>query len=146
LRVLLSIEWSRQLWGESVSRELKEKRLIRYPIENLSENQRNFLELGKKYLGFIAEIMINTKFACLNNKKITELFNMKNMSPWELDRRARTALSGTLDLNGISPCEQLAVFGFIRENYDFDEEMMDRIMNKWLIRLSSQRNSGGFKT
>jgi hypothetical protein len=145
-RVLLSIEWSRNLWGEHISSELKEKWLNRYPVEMLSSQHKELLELGRNYLQLISNIMLNTKFACLNNKRITDLFDMENISPWKLEQKASTSKSSTLDLTGLSPCEQLAVFGFIRERYDYSEELMDTVMKKWLIKLAHQRDFGNLRT
>jgi hypothetical protein len=144
-RVLLSIQWSQQLWGKKISSDLEEKWLYRYPLDKLSNYQRQFFELGRKYLYFISEIMLNTKYACLNNKRITDLFEMEKISPWKLEQKALTAKSGTLDLTGISPCEQLAVFGFIRERYDFSDELIDKIMRRWLIKLAYQRDINNVK-
>jgi hypothetical protein len=140
LRVLLSIEWSNQLWGKQLLENLRKKWINRYPLTMLSLEKKKFFEKGIECLPIISEVMLNTKFTHLNGRRIIDLFDIKKINPWRLGSIAQTVTSGNLNLSGLSPCQQLGVFGIIREKYDFTEEIMDNVMRKWLIKLAKSRN------
>lgn len=140
LRVLLSIEWSRHIWGGQGLIELEQRWLRRYPLSILQKNRRRYFEEARKYLPLISEIMINSKFPSLNGRRLLDLFDVKRINPWRLGKIADGITSGILNLNGLSPCEQLAVFGMVREKYNISYELMDNMMKKWLTKLARQRN------
>lgn len=139
LRVLLSIEWSHHLWGRQALSELEEKWLQRYPLSILPINRRRYFEDRRKYLPLISDIIINAKFPSLNGRRIIDLFDIKKVNPWRLEKLAGTIKSGILNLNGLSPCEQLAVFGIVREKYNTSYEILDNMMKRWLTKLAHQR-------
>ena len=87
----------------------------------------------------VSDIMINSRFDSLSGRRLIDLFDIKKINPWRLEKLARTIKSGTLDSKGLSPCEQLAIFGIIREKYNVSYELLDNVMKKWLARLAQQR-------
>jgi hypothetical protein len=141
LRVLLSIEWSHNLWGKHLLNKLEDKWLKRYPLSLLPKKRRGYFESGRKYLPVIAGTMINARFPSLNGRRLIDLFDIKKINPWRLEKVARGIETGVLNLNGLSPCEQLAVFGVVREKYDISYEVMDNMMKKWLTKLARQRDA-----
>ena len=70
-----------------------------------------------------------------------DLFDMTAVAPAEVTRVAAKAASGVLDLRGLTPCAQLAVFSELRERGTVSEERLDELMTAWLRRLGARRNS-----
>lgn len=64
---------------------------------------------------------------------------MSKLAPENIERIVRTSESGTLNLKGLRPCAQLAVFRLIRNKKKYSEEVIDKVMTDWLIRLGQAR-------
>ncbi|TVM03043.1 MAG: hypothetical protein CV087_07180 [Candidatus Brocadia sp. WS118] len=139
LRVLLSFEWCRQLWGRGEWDKWEEEWLMLYPLGNVPEETRKLLVKAREYIPLISRVLLNTKFRVLNRKRIPDLFDLSALDPSRLQRFAITANAGVLSLEGLSPCTQLAVFRVIRDHGKFKEETLDRIMTKWLLKLGKKR-------
>ena len=80
------------------------------------------------------------RFQVLEGKPITSLFDLSALNPARLQRSADTAAFGKLDLKGLSPCSQLAVFRLIREKEHTSEERLDEMMSLWLSKLKEKKN------
>ncbi|HAW50211.1 TPA: hypothetical protein DCX16_04615 [bacterium] len=139
LRVLLSFEWCRQVWGRGDWDTWEKEWLELYPLEGIPAGTQKLLKKAKTYLPVISRVLLKTKFRTLNGRAIPDLFNSSILSPEKLLRIARTAESGVLNLRGLSPCAQLAVFRMIRDKGRLKEETLDRIMTKWLVKLGEKR-------
>lgn len=139
LRALLSFAWCRQVWGRGRWDDWETEWLELYPLERAPRAARIVLERGKACLSMVGRILIETKFAELNGKTIPDLFNLSAVNPSELEKVARTADSGRLNLCGLSPATQLAVFRVVREQGKLAEEVIDRTMTQWLGKLGEKR-------
>ena len=139
LRALISFEWCGQVWGRGSWDDWKQEWLEFYPLENASRGSRKVLERGKAFLPVVARTLIETKFAELNGKTIPDLFKLSSVNPTILEQTARAADSGRLNLCGLSPGSQLAVFRLVRERGKLPEELIDRTMAHWLVQLGKQR-------
>lgn len=139
LRTLLSFEWCRQVWGRGRWDEWEQEWLALYPLENVPPSSRSLLERGKSFLPVMARILIQTKFPTLNRKTLSDLFDLSVVNPTVLEQTARTAATGRLNLCGLAPATQLAVFRVIRERGEIPDEVIDRTMAQWLTRLGQKR-------
>lgn len=141
VRALLSFEFCRQVWGRGDWDTWEEEWLEYYPPESAPPETQRFQEKTRKYLPVVARVLLNTKFSVLNGKTIPDLFNLSALSPGKLQSIARGANSGALVLEGLSPCTQLAVFRVIRDHGRLEEETLDRIMTRWLLKLAEKRET-----
>ena len=109
-------------------------------MEDASKSEQNILRDAERYIPLVARILLGTRFQVLEGKAITSLFDLSALNPVRLKKSADTAASGKLDLKGLSPCSQLAVFRLIREKGDMSEERLDEMMSLWLSKLNVKRN------
>jgi hypothetical protein len=141
LRTLLSFDWCRQVWGKG-DWDIWEKEWTNlYPLDEAPIETQELLRKARKYVPVISRTLLYTKFRVLNGKTIPDLFDLSAIAPMELQRIVKSAESGALDLKGLSPCAQLAVFRLIREQGKLKEETIDRIMTKWLLKLRERRRN-----
>ena len=141
LRVLLSFEWCRFQWGRGPWDLWEEQWTALYPVESAAAGTRALLKEGLARLGVVARALLTTRFRALNGRTIPELFNLNAIAPATLARVAAGAASGRLDLTGLMPSAQLAVFRLIKERGLYSEERLDRVMTEWLVRLGQRRHS-----
>lgn len=141
LRVLLSFELCRQVWGRGDWDNWEKEWLELYSLEDAPVETQEIIKKARTYLPVIGRALLRTRFRVLNRKTIPDLFNLDALAPAELQRVAKTAKSGALDLKGLSPCVQLAVFRLIREQGKLTEEGIDGIMTKWLLKLGEKRRN-----
>lgn len=139
LRVLLSFDWCRQVWGRGEWDKWEREWFKFYPLEDAPKGIQRLLKKAMTYLSVISRVLLQTKFRVLHGRTIPDLFNLSALSPTELRRVAVTADSGTLELSSLSPCAQLTVFRLIRDQGKLKEEVIDRIMTKWLLKLGEKR-------
>jgi len=139
LRVLLSFEWCRQVWGRGAWDDWKKEWQEMYPLEQAPRGTRNVLERGNAFLPAVARALIETKFVELNRRAISDLFRLSAVNPLALEKAVRSADSGKLNLCGLSPGSQLAVFRLVRERGKLAEEVIDRAMTQWLVKLGEKR-------
>ena len=139
IRILLSIEWCRKQWGRGEWDYWEKEWDTLYPIKNTSIENAKILDKCRKYIPLVTKTLFKTRFSTLNGKTIPDLFDMSSIAPSRIASIANTLQSGRLNLKGISPCIQLAVFRFIRDNMNFSEDFIDRIMTEWLVMLGARR-------
>lgn len=140
LRALISFEWCRQIWGRGDWDDWEKEWLELYPLDDIPVETQEILKKARTYIPVISKVLLQTKFRVLNRRTIPNLFNnLSTLAPSELQRIARTAHSGTLNLKGLSPCTQLAVFRLIRDQGKLTEKEIDKIMTKWLLKLGEKR-------
>lgn len=139
IRVLLSIEWCRQKWGNGEWNYWEKEWDTLYPLKFTSTKNAKTLRTCRRYIPLIAKTLFNTRFHVLDGKKLPELFDMSIIDPKNLERIAGTSESGVLDLKELRPCAQLAVFRLIREKKKFSEDIIDKVMTDWLIKLGQVR-------
>jgi len=139
LRVLLGFEWCRQQWGRGEWDDWADEWTALYPLDEATPRDRRILTEGARLLPVVARTLLRTGFTELNQKPIVSLFHLGAISPTRIDRRIREATAtGILDLSGLSPCGQLAVFNAIRARGALSATALDRLMTRWL-RLLAER-------
>lgn len=141
IRVLLSFELCRQVWGKGDWDTWERNWIELYPLSQAQTGERKLLKKAVTYLPVISKTLLNTKYRVLNGRAMPDLFDLSSLAPSELYRIAKTAESGTLKLKGLSPCAQLAVFRLIRERGKLKEEEFDKIMTKWLLKLGENKRN-----
>ncbi|MBI4523813.1 MAG: hypothetical protein HY695_08390 [Deltaproteobacteria bacterium] len=139
LRVLLSFEWCRQVWGSGLWNEWEKEWLELYPLERAPAESLEIIKRAKQYLPLVSRVLLHGRFRALSGKAIPDLFNLAALAPSELQRIARSAESGALNLTGLPPSAHLAVFRLLREQGRLKEESIDATMTKWLLRLGKKR-------
>ena len=139
IRVLLSINWCKYQWGNGEWDKWQREWLNFYPIELAPKEISKSFEIYMSYIPLITKILFNTNFKILDGKKIPDLFEMNLISPRNIKRIANSIQSGKLNLKGQKPSIQLAVFKWIRDNTNYSEDIIDKVMSKWLIGLGKSR-------
>ncbi|HET7642443.1 MAG TPA: hypothetical protein VFK40_02955 [Nitrososphaeraceae archaeon] len=139
IRVLLSFENCRQIWGNGIWNEMEREWIDNYPLNNISYSIERILLNARKYLPLVTKILLETKLDFINGRTIPDLFNLSNISPNIIEGALKSVQSGTLDLKGLKPCAQLAVFRIIRDEGKLSEDILNKLMINWLIRLGGMR-------
>ena len=138
LRVLLSIECCRQVWGSGIwDRWEKDWREI-YPLDLAPSEDEKLLTDAARYIPLIARTLLQTRFRVLGRKAIPDLFNLPSLAPSELQKAIKLAGSGSLPLRDLRPCTHLAVFRLTRAT--MSEDRLDDLMTKWLLKLGNKKN------
>lgn len=141
LRVLLSFAWCREVWGNGIWDEWERDWLSLYPLSDLPDEDQDIFIKARKLLPVVARTLLTTKFKVLNGKTIPDLFELSSLSPSELKRIAYNTRNGRINLKGLSPTAQLAVFRLIRDEGKLKETEIDQIMSRWLLNLSKRRRN-----
>ena len=144
LRVLLSFEWCRQLWGKGPWDEWEYEWLDLYTIKDLSLSIARTLKLAKTYLPTVSRAVLYSKFKTLNWKRMTDLFDLSDIAPWRIAKLCRSYLKDQ-SKEGLSPCLELAVLRYMRDNTTISKITIDNIMTNWLIRLKQLRKSATYQ-
>jgi hypothetical protein len=140
IRVLLSIQWCRRQWGHGEWDNWEREWDSFYPLERAPSGMRRTLALCRKYIPEVTETLFTTSFETLNGKRIPDLFNLPALNPSKLERYLAGIKQKKLDLRATSPCTQLSIFRFIRDQKYLGEEEVDRIMTRWLCKLGEGRH------
>jgi hypothetical protein len=138
LRALLTFDWCRRAFGRGAWDDWERDWKALYPLDRVPPATRRLLLRARRYIPLVGERLFNARFRELGGRALPELFDFRGLSPPELRRAAASARSGVLDLRGLPPCTQLAVFGELRNG--MDEARIDRIMTEWLRRLGDRRH------
>lgn len=139
LRVLLSFEWCRFQWGRGPWDSWEDQWTALYPIDGVGRRSREILKEGVARLPVVARTLLTTRFRALNGRTIPHLFDLASLAPSTLGQVAARARSGRLELTGLAPSAQLAVFRLIKEQGLHSEERLDRVMTEWLTKLGQRR-------
>lgn len=134
IRILLSIEWCKQLWGRGQWDLWKQEWDTLYPLQFASKNS-DVLKVCREYVPIVARALLSTKFSVLDGKKLPNLFDMKSLLPENIERIVESSKTGTLNIKGLRPCAQLGVFRLVREKGDLSEDILDKMMTEWLLKL-----------
>jgi hypothetical protein len=140
LRVLLSFDWCRQLWGAGIWDDWEREWLDLYHPGSGPVETQDILRKARQYLPVVSRTLLHTRFAVLNGRALPALFNLSALAPAELHRIERTAArTGALNLGSLNPSAQLAVFRLLRDRGKLKEEAIDQLMKGWLLRLAERR-------
>lgn len=135
LRFLFSVECCRHLWGKGVWDEWEADWIGLYQTDGLDNITRQLIISAKSYLPIIAKAMFQTKFKKLNNKPITDLFNLNELSPERLAKFSTLEGVVSKGFSTLSIGAQLATFRLAREKPHIRAADIDRMMGTWLQEL-----------
>lgn len=138
LRALLSFDWCRQVWGSGSWDDWEKEWLELYPIEESPPSTRDLMIKAQRFVPVIGRVLLTTKFGTLGGRTLPELFDLSKVAPPELKRILKTSEKGKLNLKGLSPSVQLAVFRMIKEEGK-QEQKLDKIMTEWLLKLGTKK-------
>jgi hypothetical protein len=139
LRTLLTFDWCRRAWDRGAWDDWEREWIELYPLDHLPPGTRRLLMNARRFVPVVGAALFDTRFPELGGRALVELFDIDSVSPANVRRRAGGVRSGVLDLRGLSPCAQLAVFSAVRDSRAVSDEQLDRIMTKWLRRLGTRR-------
>ncbi|MDY0883487.1 hypothetical protein ACFPL7_11050 [Dongia soli] len=142
LRALLTFDWCRRAWGQGAWDDWERQWLAAYPLDAAPTETRRVLLQARRFIPVVGQTLFDTRFRVLGRRRLLDLFDLAPLAPNELKRRASGIRGGKLDLTGLAPSVQLAVFRMVREWYPIGEAQLDRLMSDWLMRLGrSYRHS-----
>jgi hypothetical protein len=141
LRVLLSLEWCRQVWGQGVWDGWERQWKALYPLDGLAPRTRALIVRAAACLPIVGRALLTTRFRALGQRTIPDQFDLRMLHPERLGARAATVGSASLDLRGRSPCAQLAAFRVLRDQGPYTEETIDSLMTRWLTALGRTREA-----
>ncbi|HZK04761.1 MAG TPA: hypothetical protein VFC82_02820 [Actinomycetaceae bacterium] len=136
LRVLLVFEWCRRTWGADPVDTWQEEWREYYPLSGAPPEVRGLLRESVSCIPAVTDALFQTRFRVLNGRKIPDLFSLDLLAPARLRPIAAQAESGAMDLRGLRPSAQLAVFRLVKEGGRLPEEKLDRLMTSWLLNLA----------
>jgi hypothetical protein len=139
LRVLLAFEWCRQVWGRGPWDRWEREWRTLYPLAAAPPRLARLMERGCAQLPRVSRVLLETRFRSLDGRTLPSLLDLRTMHPVRLERVARRTREGRLDLRGLAPCAQLAVFRMVRDQGQVGVEELDSMMARWLSNLARQR-------
>lgn len=139
LRVLLAFDWCRRAFGRGRWDAWEQEWELLYPLTGPAGTTRTLLQNARRFVPVVGDALFNYRFRELENRALVDLFDLTAISPSEVRRVAMRASGGTLDLRGLTPCAQLAVFAELREMRAMTEERLDELMTAWLRHLGERR-------
>jgi hypothetical protein len=141
LRVLLAFDWCRRAWGRGRWDVWEREWETLYPFEAARPDARALLRDARRFVPVVGDTLFNSRFSELEGRPLIDLFDFSAVAPAEVARVAARAASGVLDLRGLTPCTQLAVFAELRELDAMSDERLDELMTAWLRRLGARRRN-----
>ncbi|MDH3657136.1 MAG: hypothetical protein OEM77_03270 [Nitrosopumilus sp.] len=150
LRVQMSIDWCRRLWGFGPWDKWEKEWLELYPLYGSkyspSEKIRNILDESKNYISKVTDFFFNMKFPELENQSIRSIYQKKPAHPILLMSLVKNFKNfGKLDLRDLSPSEQLAVFVMLKYTENISEKNLDILMTRWLVNLGQKNKKSLFR-
>jgi hypothetical protein len=141
LRSMLAFDWCRRAWGRGPWDEWEREWLDLYPLQGAPPAARKILAAALRAVPLVGAALFDTRFPQLGKRTLPQLFDLDSLAPSVVGRIARHAGRGVLDLRGVTPCRQLAVFAELRTSARLDEKRLDRLMSEWLRRLGARRHT-----
>ena len=140
IRVLLSFEWCRQLWGHGKWDEWEEEWLRIYPFKLAKQNNIHKLEELRHFVpifskGIMKSIIPNLKM------RLIDLFDMRNLSPSNLDKISKHPEKLKYDLKNLNPCHQFAVFRHMYDENLINGRQCNILVHKWLVKLNDSKTT-----
>jgi hypothetical protein len=138
LRALITFNWCRQVWGRGIWDDWENEWLDLYPLTGAPLVIRNLLAKAQRFIPLVGRVFLKTKFRTLNGRTLPELFDLSKVAPTELKRILQSSEKGKLNLKGLSPSVQLALFRLLKEEGK-PEESLDKTMTEWLLKLGRSK-------
>lgn len=139
LRFLISIDWCRQLWGKGDWDAWEDEWVQLYPLEGLDETTQQIIKEARQYIPIVGNTLLRTRFKKLDNKPLTTLFDLNNLSPSLLKKMATIEGVNAPEFNKQPIGIQLAVFRLMREKRTIKQADIDKWMDKWLKQLGQKK-------
>ena len=139
LRVLLAFDWCRRAWGRGRWDDWEREWRLLYPLQAIRSSSRTLLRDAVRFIPVVGNTLFNHRFRELEGRALVDLFDLSSISPSTVHTIAERVATGVLDLRGLTPCAQLAVFAELRGMNVLSEEQLDELMTTWLRRLGLQR-------
>ena len=141
LRALMTFDWCRQVWGKGVWDDWEKEWLDVYPLQETPVEIRELIGEMRKFIPTVGRVLLTAKFRTLSGKPIPELFNLSAIAPATLRNVIKNSENEKLNLKGLSPATQLSLFRIFKEEKNIEEEKLDKIMTRWLLKLSERKNT-----
>jgi hypothetical protein len=138
LRVLLAFDWCRRAFGRGRWDAWEQEWELLYPLTGAGASTRMLLRDARRFVPVVGDTLFNHRFRELEGRALVDLFDLSAISPAEVRRVAARAARGVLDLRGLTPCAQLAVFAELRQMRALNDEQLDDLMTVWLRRLGER--------
>jgi hypothetical protein len=139
LRVLLAFECCRQQWGKGEWDDWEEDWLLLYRRDEASTRDQKILAAGQRLLPVVAATLLRARWPVLNEGPLPSLFDLDAIAPAGIAARVKRArTTGVLDVSGLSPCGQLAIFRAVRDGGALSDGALDRLMTTWLRHLATR--------
>ncbi len=135
IRVLLSCEWCRQLWGAGIWDRWEREWRGFYPTDLAPPETRRMLSDCIRYIPLVARAMLRIRYRVLGGRAILDLFDMESVHPAALRKIAGEFPQG---LSRLKPPAQLGVFRLIKESGSLGEDALDQLMTSWLLKLGER--------
>lgn len=137
LRVLIGFEMCRQVWGPGPWDPWEDRWRRRHPLDRVPAEHVDLIAQTLPLVRHVVELMLGTPLRAFDGGSLIDLMD-RLVAPDQLRRRIR---QGHLDLRGLRPCAQLAVFRLAEDDGLLDDEVLDRTMTTWLQNLQSARST-----
>jgi hypothetical protein len=137
VRLSLLFNLSRQMWRSGVWDRWEEEVLSTYPLDELQKGKRDIIEEQMRFAPDLSRVILGTSLKELGGKPITSLFNIDVISPQSLNKHIH--YDGTIDLSGLSACQQLSLFRYLFDRGNVREEVIDRMVARWLLSIGQNK-------
>jgi len=141
LRAVLAFDWCRRAWGRGPWDGWEREWHDLYPLQGLPAAAHEILAAARRAAPLVGAALFDTRFAQIGRRTLPQLFDLETVAPSALARIVRRAGKGVLDLRGLTPCAQLAVFAALRTSRRMDERRLEQLMTEWLRRLGARRHT-----
>jgi hypothetical protein len=135
IRVLLSFEWCRQLWGHGKWDEWEEEWLRVYPFKLAKQNNIKKLEELRQFIPIFSRGIMKSTIPNLKVRLI-DLFDMRNLSPSNLKKISADPSEFKYSLKNLNPCHQFAVFRHIYDENLVNGRQCNILVHRWLDKLN----------
>jgi hypothetical protein len=135
VRVLLSFELCRRVWGRGIWDRWQQEWVELYPLSAAPAPQKRWIVASTACVPTIARALLTTRFRTLEGKRLPDLFDMAALEPRKIADLADSIGKSPAALKlGRTPV-QLAAFRLLRERGQLTEAQLDDLMTQWLEAL-----------
>ena len=140
IRVLLSFEWCRQLWGHGRWDEWEQEWLKLYPPKVSKQKNVKTLEEVRQYIPIFSRGIMKSTIPNLKVRFI-DLFDMTDLSPYNLKKISEDLDRFKYGLKNLNVCHQFAVFRHMYDENLISGTMCNRLVHKWLRKLNEYKTT-----
>ncbi len=137
IRFLVSVHWCRHLWGKGDWDDWEMEWKEQYPVNSLDKITREVILTVERFLPLLAKIYCDTRYKKLDNKPLSSLFSLGDLTPNALKAMANEKATTTAGFKAKPIGFQLAVFRLMREDRQNKQFYLDKTMREWLMTISN---------